>query len=380
MINIEGTSGTLFIPQEINHYIYQSPMFENHYINPFFKKNKCNFWGVTTTIFNESYAIKQVKNLKNWCIVVVGDKKTRDYYNNFNTKRSVYLSPYEQSKLGFKILEDIPWNHFGRKNIGYLYAIKKGATLVYDFDDDNQLIKSIPENFFNTFTVETTNKYYNLYPQLSGVESSWPRGFPLNKIKKTETKNRLLKKKFLDMTNVTIIQSLANNDPDVDAIYRLTQKLPFGFYTYSRKRLYVIPRGTVMPYNAQATLHYYFSFLFMLLPCTVHGRVSDIWRSYITQYIMKHTSYRIGFSSPWVEQYRNKHDYMKDFNSEIPLYEQASAFTEVLDSWKPKSESIVERLLEVYILLFKNGFLQRKDVELAKHWIQDLIEIGYVLQ
>ena len=28
---------------------------------------------------------------------------------------------------------------------------------------------------------------------------------------------------------VTILQSLADHDPDIDAIYRLTQKLPLGF-------------------------------------------------------------------------------------------------------------------------------------------------------
>ena len=31
----------------------------------------------------------------------------------------------------------LKWNHFGRKNIGYLYAIQQGASWVLDFDDDN---------------------------------------------------------------------------------------------------------------------------------------------------------------------------------------------------------------------------------------------------
>ena len=34
----------------------------------------------------------------------------------------------------------LPWNHFGRKNIGYLYAILHGATMIWDFDDDNMLL------------------------------------------------------------------------------------------------------------------------------------------------------------------------------------------------------------------------------------------------
>ena len=31
----------------------------------------------------------------------------------------------------------MPWKSFGRKNIGYLYAIANGASAIWDFDDDN---------------------------------------------------------------------------------------------------------------------------------------------------------------------------------------------------------------------------------------------------
>ena len=40
----------------------------------------------------------------------------------------------------FPVVKALPWNHFGRKNIGYLYAILHGATTVWDFDDDNMLL------------------------------------------------------------------------------------------------------------------------------------------------------------------------------------------------------------------------------------------------
>jgi hypothetical protein len=38
-----------------------------------------------------------------------------------------------------------------------------------------------------------------------------------------------LKPKPISASSVGIIQSLANHDPDVDAIYRLVQPLPFDF-------------------------------------------------------------------------------------------------------------------------------------------------------
>ena len=60
----------------------------------------------------------------------------------------------------------------------------------------------------------------------------------------------------VSMKNVGIVQSLANNDPDVDAIYRLTQTLPFNFPTDGPLDFCMIPDDKLSPYNAQATLHY----------------------------------------------------------------------------------------------------------------------------
>ena len=54
---------------------------------------------------------------------------------------------------------------------------------------------------------------------------------------------------------VLVRQYLAQLDPDVDAIYRLTDKLPF--YFPRTRRGYSLPVGTFVPYNAQATMHSY---------------------------------------------------------------------------------------------------------------------------
>ena len=121
---------------------------------------------------------------------------------------------------------------------------------------------------------------FNPYPTF--VEFSdilWPRGFPL-----TQIKNKTTWQKVNTTTlnpNIGVIQSLANSDPDVDAIWRLTRKLPINFK--DGKRIVLSP-GTYCSYNAQATLHY--ALWGLLLPVSVHGRVSDIWRSYIMQRLM----------------------------------------------------------------------------------------------
>ena len=58
----------------------------------------------------------------------------------------------------------------------------------------------------------------------------------------------------------------------------------------------------------------------MLLPISIHGRVSDIWRSYVTQRLMWLAGGRLAFGPPLVTQHRNVHDYLADFDSEVPLY------------------------------------------------------------
>ena len=107
-------------------------------------EDKCEKWGVTTTIFSPpSETIRRFLYRPNWCIVIVGDEKTKD--NEFFIETSVdnqiyYLSSDDQKKVKLGFVEQLPWNSFARKNVGYLYAISRGARVIYDFDDDN-LIK-----------------------------------------------------------------------------------------------------------------------------------------------------------------------------------------------------------------------------------------------
>jgi hypothetical protein len=72
----------------------------------------------------------------------------------------------------------------------------------------------------------------------------WPRGLPLLDIKLNHSKITLHPTQ-LAIKSIGIVQSLANQDPDVDAIYRLTRPLPFDF---SPKGLnVVVPKGTYAP-------------------------------------------------------------------------------------------------------------------------------------
>ena len=105
----------------------------------------CDKWSVVTTIFEPSEAVRRQAALKDWCLVVVSDKKGPSAYNIANKSTFVFLTPADQVELSthFSMINNIPWNHFGRKNVGHLYAILHGARMIWDFDDDNGLIEDI---------------------------------------------------------------------------------------------------------------------------------------------------------------------------------------------------------------------------------------------
>ena len=177
--------------------------------------------------------------------------------------------------MPYKIIPLLKWNHFGRKNIGFLYAMHHGAEVIYDTDDDNILKINekdgkplIPDfNFGKRASRKDVmhshqSHVYNPYPNFESLNVKdgspvfvWPRGFPLDLITDESTwKARRGVKESNTTGLVTIVQSLADHDPDVDALYRLTSSLPLRFSSGGFPRLEVIPSGIMTPFNAQATL------------------------------------------------------------------------------------------------------------------------------
>ncbi len=76
-------------------------------------------------------------------------------------------------------------------------------------------------------------------------------------------------------------QGLADVDPDVDAIYRLTQQLGVSFAADTAS--VALPEGVMCPWNSQNTLFERDALWGLLIPVTTTFRVCDIWRSYWVQ-------------------------------------------------------------------------------------------------
>lgn len=67
----------------------------------------------------------------------------------------------------------------------------------------------------------------------------------------------------------------------------------------------------------------------------------------------------------------------KDFQQELPLYNQAGALVDDLRDWVPKSSSVPERMVELAQLMATNGYWEYGDVQLIQAWAADLKAAGY---
>ena len=361
---------------------------------------ECPRWAVATTIFGPSHAFWQLLE-RDACIVVVGDKKTNDSawaeWAVLHPERLFYLPFALQASLGYAIADVTPANHFSRKNIGYLFAIQHGAQLIYDFDDDNELKlnasvfdllwlgsnASVPNasGFWrgNVSTFTSDHHLFNPYPTFEPSDSdgaaqhAWPRGFPLEFVLDGGTFNVTIGPTDAP---IGVFQSLADVDPDVDALYRMTRALPLWF---DREDLILrVPEGVFSPWNAQATVFTKDAFWGLVMPISVSGRVADIWRSYVTERLMWMAGLSVAFTSPWVEQYRNPHNYFVDYLAERDLYSRSNELIgELIRLDVDEAEGLQSAYWRIVERLVEAGFLDKADLKLARHWVYDLDSMGY---
>ena len=87
---------------------------------------------------------------------------------------------------------------------------------------------------------------FNPYPILGAPSlPCWPRGLPLQNIKeKTIDNGRYVNKNDTENVRFAVLQSLADVQPDVDAVYRLSRHTPFQFKRQAPFDAPSVQRGT----------------------------------------------------------------------------------------------------------------------------------------
>ena len=322
---------------------------------------------VITSIFPPTDAIKKFSEIPGWHLIVVGDRKTP---SDWRHPKVTYLGPNDQEKLNFQITKKLPWNHYCRKMMGYLYAINQGADIIADSDDDNEPLdnwSNIPD-FEGNFKQISGPKFVNVYRHFSN-NFIWPRGYPLDYI----LKNEVIAESSAN-TKVGIWQFLANGEPDVDAIYRLVSNKQV---TFDNNPALVLDKDTVCPTNSQNTFFRKELFILLYLPSFVTFRFTDILRGLVAQPIMWANGYRQGFGPATVIQKRNPHNYVRDFESEIPVYLNSERVIDLTAKSliSTKGQGLNQQFLAAYSSLEEANIVTSQELDLLRGWIRDIESI-----
>lgn len=321
---------------------------------------------VITSVFPPTAAVRAFCGLAGDRLIVVGDRKTP---TDWSLPPADYLGPDVQLALGGALARQLPWNHYCRKLLGYLRAIRRGAEVIYDTDDDN-LPKAdweIPRFDGAYATTAEDLGFVNVYRSFSDAHI-WPRGFPLRAIRDPRTVLGPAQEAVVDAA-VGIWQSLADGDPDVDAIYRLVDGRACHF---KDRAPLVLGRGTICPFNSQATAVRKPLFPLLYLPGSVTFRFTDILRGLVAQPILWASGYQLGFTRATVVQERNPHDGLRDFESEIPGYLHADVIPGIVGGAVRSGASVSDNLLAAYGSLHRAGIVDQSELPRVEAWIEDI--------
>ncbi|MDF2571508.1 MAG: hypothetical protein K0R55_3112 [Sporomusa sp.] len=329
---------------------------------------------VVTSISNPNKVLQSIASgavEQGYEFIVVGDTKSPP---DFYIEGCTYFGIEDQVKTGLEFAITCPMRHYARKNIGYLLAIRGGAKVIIETDDDN-----IPRTrFFSTRqrhrvaqTITNAN-WVNVYRYFTD-KLIWPRGLPLDAVHNSLPALESLPSIAVDCP---IQQGLADENPDVDAIYRLILPLPQSF---CQEREIALGKNSWCPFNSQNTTWWVDAFPLLYLPAYCSFRMTDIWRSFVAQRIAWENGWHILFHDATVWQERNEHNLMDDFVDEIPGYTHNRRIAETLGalSLQAGQQHIMNNMKKCYKALVDIGVVGHDELRLLNAWLSDLVQIGW---
>jgi len=298
--------------------------------------------------------------------IVIGDVPSPA---DFQLEGCQFYSLDQQYETGFSFARLCPTRHYARKNIGYLLALRSGAAMILETDDDNipyEAFWNIPERQQHVKTVAKPG-WANIYRYYS-EENIWPRGLPLDEVKSELPDWASL---AVADNDCPIQQGLVNENPDVDAIYRLLSPLPQSFAANGSVAL---KQRTWCPFNSQNTWWWRDAFPLLYLPAYSSFRMTDIWRSFVAQRIAWANNWSVVFHQPTAWQERNEHSLMRDFRDEVPGYLHNKSIGEELDKLQLPAgvDHLGDNLQVCYEKLVSMELIDRKELDLVAAWVNDL--------
>lgn len=305
-----------------------------------------------------------------WDFCLIGDKKSPD---NFELEGCRFYDMKAQIATGLTMAAACPVNHYARKNIGYLIAIRDEASIIIETDDDNIPLEQFwfPRARMCDVRIIDEAKWVNVYRYFTEA-LVWPRGLPLNAIHDRLPDFETLPRRWADCP---IQQGLADDNPDVDALYRLI--FPHRL-TFRGDRRLALGQATWCPFNSQNTAWWREAFPLMYLPAYCSFRMTDIWRSFVAERICWENEWSVMFHEPTVRQERNIHDLMRDFADEVPGYLNNHKIGDLLAGVGLGSglKSIPDNMRICYRTLADAGIVGAREPELLEAWLRDLSTLG----
>lgn len=296
--------------------------------------------------------------------IVIGDTKSP---KEFEIDGCDFYSVERQEALDFELVKDLPLKHYARKNLGYLIAISKGAEVIIETDDDNLPLDSFWDDRTREVNAHLLNdkSWVNVYKYFTDVQI-WPRGFALENLL-----NDLPELESQVAISSPIQQGLADENPDVDAIYRLTLPLPI---TFNKGNSIALGENSICPFNSQNTTWFKEAFPLLYLPSYCSFRMTDIWRSFVAQRVSWTCGWSILFHQSTVWQERNEHNLMNDFNDEISGYSNNLLIMKSLNELEliEGVENIGYNMILCYQKLIDLGLVGPAEMNLLYSWLKGI--------
>lgn len=294
---------------------------------------------------------------------IAGDTKTPA---GFTLPGATYLSIEEQGRRFPRLCALLPVKHYTRKNTAYLAAIKAGAGEIQETDDDNFPRAGFwrREAWSAADVVRGAGPWLNVYG-LFGAPRCWPRGLPLEFVQRSSG----VSSRARGLTRGLIAQGLADENPDVDAVYRLTHELPVSF---ADAPAVVLAPGTWCPFNSQNTVFAREVFSLLYLPSHCSFRMTDIWRSFVAQRCLWELGEGVVFHGSTVWQERNEHNLLRDFADEVPGYLNNDRIRVALEAARLVAGDTPGNLVLCYEALVAGGFVPGEELALVRAWISEL--------
>jgi hypothetical protein len=328
---------------------------------------------VVTSINPPNAALRELASgciMHEWDFVLAGDSKSPA---SFHLDGCRFLSLETQRLSGFSSGVTCPEGSYTRKNIGYLEAMRAGATVIVETNDDNH---PRPE-FWQHRKAEMecrpveTDGWVNAYRYFS-ESFIYPRGLPL-----PNARDEVPEAGLSGIHMCPVQQGLADTDPDVDAVYRMLFPLPFHFEAAHDPVL--LRNGSWCPFNSQNTTFFQGAFPLLYLPARCSFRMTDIWRSFVAQRVLQAKKQGVLFHGPTVWQERNDHDLHRDFTDELPGYVNNARMRGELAALPLKADDSIRNMMEsCYQTLIRHEWVGSDEEVLLQSWFDDLRSLGQI--